>query len=73
MGRTWAGLSSYVDDERFRAVAHYLGIQKRDAAWWRDASMAYIQSFAKMPFPDGYSPKYPLDFYKSLPPGAAPD
>ena len=73
MGRTWAGLSSYVDDERYRAVADYLRIQKRDAVWWRDASMAYMQSFAKMPFPDGYQPKYPLDFYKSLPPGAAPD
>ena len=73
MGRTWAGLSRYVDDERFRAVTDYLGVQKRDAVWWRDASLAYIQSFAKMPFPDGYQPKYSLDFYKSLPPGAAPD
>jgi alpha-glucuronidase len=73
MRRTWAGLSGYVDDERFRTVADYLDVQKRDAVWWRDGSLAYMQSFAKLPFPDGYKPKYPLDFYKGLPPGAAPD
>lgn len=68
----WSGLQDKIDPERFRAVADDLTAQKRDAVWWRDAGMAYFQSYAHLPYADGYRPKYPLSYYKTLPHGAAP-
>lgn len=68
----WRSLRGLIDPERFNEVDDYLAIQKRDAVWWRDAGMAYFESYAHLPYPDGFKPKYPLSYYKSLPPGAAP-
>jgi alpha-glucuronidase len=53
-------------------VKQYLAMQHRGAVWFRDASLAYFQTFAKRPFANGYQPKYPLDYYKALPPNTAP-
>jgi alpha-glucuronidase len=72
MQKTWQGLKERIDDERFTAVTQYLVMQHRDAVWFRDASLAYFQTFAKRPFTGGYKPKYPLDYYKKLPPNTAP-
>jgi alpha-glucuronidase len=72
MQKTWQGLKDRIDDERFTAVTQYLVMQHRDAVWFRDASLAYFQTFAKRPFTGGYKPKYPLDYYKKLPPNTAP-
>jgi alpha-glucuronidase len=72
MQKQWATLRGKVDDERFTAVTQYLVMQHRDAVWFRDASLAYFQTFAKRPFTGGYKPKYPLDYYKNLPPNTAP-
>jgi alpha-glucuronidase len=72
MQKTWQGLKERIDDERFTAVTQYLVMQHRDAVWFRDASLAYFQTFAKRPFAGGYKPKYPLDYYKKLPPNTAP-
>jgi alpha-glucuronidase len=67
MRRTWASLRGQVDAERFNLTAQYLAIQEAEAKWWRDACLAYFQSFSKMPYPRGYAaPAHSLDYYKSL-------
>jgi alpha-glucuronidase len=64
---TWAGMKPYVDPERFAAVSANLGIQTREAKWWRDASIAYFQSKSGLPLPAGIAPpEHDLDYYKSL-------
>jgi alpha-glucuronidase len=67
MGGTWASLSPYVDPERHAQVADFLAIQKTEAQWWRDASIAYFQSFSKRPLPAGEAaPARSLEYYESL-------
>jgi alpha-glucuronidase len=67
MRKTWAGLSSYVDAERFAQVTAFLGRQESDAKWWRDASVAYWESFSKLPLPKGSpAPEHPLQYYKDI-------
>jgi alpha-glucuronidase len=72
MQTTWEGLKGKTDDERFMAVKQFLVMQHRDAVWFRDAGLAYFASFGKRPFANGYQPKYPLAYYQSLAPNAAP-
>ena len=67
MRRTWAAMAPYVDAERHAAVAADLAIQEREAQWWRDACIAYFQTFAKRPLPAGYAPPpHPLSYYQAL-------
>ena len=67
MRRTWAGLEPYVDAERFGQVSSFLAIQEREAQWWRDACIAYFQTFSKRPLPPGVTPPaHPLEYYQSL-------
>lgn len=67
MQQTWAAMKPYVDAQRFAAVSANLGIQAREAKWWRDASIAYFQSKSDLPLPAGIaSPEHDLDYYKSL-------
>jgi alpha-glucuronidase len=67
MRRTWETLQGKIDDERFRDVQTFLAIQEKEARWWRDASVAYFQSFSRMPIPEGYDPpEHPLDYYMKL-------
>ena len=67
MGKTWAELTPYVDPERHAQVADVLAIQREEAQWWRDASIAYFQTFAGMPLPAGEAPSaHSLDYYESL-------
>lgn len=67
MQATWAAMKPYVDPERFAAVSANLGIQAREAKWWRDASIAYFQSKSGLPLPAGIAPpEHDLDYYKSL-------
>ncbi|MDV6332175.1 alpha-glucuronidase family glycosyl hydrolase [Asticcacaulis sp. 201] len=67
MRRTWAGLSAYVDPQRFAAISANLAIQEREARWWRDASIAYFQSKSGLPLPAGIAaPTHDLDYYKGL-------
>ena len=56
MRRTWAGLERYVDAERFAQVSAFLAIQEQEAQWWRDACIAYFQTFSKRPLPAGFAP-----------------
>ncbi len=67
MRRNWAALRGRVDAERFNLTAQYLAIQEAEAQWWRDACLAYFQSFSKLPYAKGYAaPAHPLEYYKSL-------
>jgi alpha-glucuronidase len=56
MRRTWATLEPYVDSGRFAETSAFLGIQEKEARWWRDACIAYFQSRSKRPLPAGYAP-----------------
>ena len=63
----WKSLSGRIDDERFGQVEAFLSIQRREAQWWRDASIAYWQSVNGLPLPDGHAPPvHDLAFYKNL-------
>jgi alpha-glucuronidase len=67
MRRTWAAMAPYVDPERHVQVAAYLAIQENEAQWWRDACIAYFQTFSKRPLPAGYAaPPHPLEWYEKL-------
>jgi alpha-glucuronidase len=67
MRRSWDGLAAYVDPQRYAQVAAYLAIQEQEARWWRDASIAYFQSLAQRPLPEGFEPPaHPLQYYEAL-------
>ena len=67
MARTWQELAPFVDEERHAQVAAFLRIQQQEAQWWRDASIAYFQTFSKRPLPAGFAaPRHSLEYYKSL-------
>jgi alpha-glucuronidase len=67
MRDTWRSLDEFVDAERHEQTAAFLAIQEKEAQWWRDASIAYFQSFSRRPVPDGFEPPaHSLDYYKSL-------
>jgi len=67
MRATWAGLRSLIDEERYSQIATFLAIQEKEAKWWRDASIAYFQTFSKRPLPAGYEPPgRTLEEYKAL-------
>ena len=64
---TWAGLEGRVDVQRHAQVAAFLRIQRREAQWWRDASVAYFQSLSGKPLPAGEAaPPHSLAYYQSL-------
>ena len=67
MRKTWAAMAPYVDPERHAQVAAYLAIQEQEAQWWRDACIAYFQTFSQRPLPAGYAaPRHPLAYYEAL-------
>lgn len=66
MGATWATLSPYIDAQRHRAVADFLKIQRDEAQWWRDASLAYWSSVSGRALPAGHAaPPHPLAWYQA--------
>jgi len=67
MRHTWATLAGKIDGQRYREVSAFLGIQQKEAQWWRDASIAYFQSFSQRPLPAGYAPpEHDLRYYEEL-------
>jgi alpha-glucuronidase len=77
MRTTWAGLAGFVDPQRYAQVSAFLAIQEKEARWWRDASIAYFQTFSRRPLPAGYEPpEHDLQYYEALcfpyVPGIAP-
>jgi alpha-glucuronidase len=67
MRKTWDGLQRFVDPERYNETKAFLAIQEKEAKWWRDASIAYFETFSKRPLPAGYAePEHDLAYYESL-------
>ena len=67
MRETWDEVGPLVDAERREQVATFLRIQEKEARWWRDACVAYFQTFSQRPIPSGLPPpEHSLDYYKSL-------
>ena len=67
MKAEWLGLEKKIDPERFNHVSMLLGIQEKEAVWWRNACLLYFQTFSKMPIPSHYEqPDQTLEYYKSL-------
>ena len=67
MQATWASLAGQVDAPRHEQVTRFLQIQRNEAQWWRDASIAYFQTFSSLPLPAGEAPPaHPLEYYKAL-------
>ena len=67
MAATWARMRPYVDPQRFTLTTDFFRIQERDAKLWRDASIAYFQTFSGLPLPSGVAPpEHDLASYKSL-------
>ncbi|MET3711480.1 alpha-glucuronidase [Sphingomonas trueperi] len=63
----WAGLEGKVDARRWAEVRDFLAIQRQEAQWWRDASIAYWQSLSKRPLPAGHAaPPQPLSYYEAI-------
>ncbi len=66
MRKTWEQMAFFVDGERFEVVAKNLGIQEREAKWWRNAMLAYFQSKSGLAIPAGHPPlEHPLEYYES--------
>ena len=64
---TWDGLEGKIDPARHAQVAAFLAIQEQEAQWWRDASIAYFQTFSKRPLPAGEpAPPHSLAYYQAL-------
>jgi alpha-glucuronidase len=68
MRATWAAQTGRLDTERYEETRTFLGIQEREARWWRDASVLYFQTFSRQPIaPDGCGPPADtLDYYRSI-------
>ncbi len=67
MQATWDGLRGRVDAPRHQHVAAFLRIQRDEAQWWRDASVAYFQSINGLALPaDEAPPPHPLAYYQAL-------
>lgn len=62
---TWAQLAPFVDAERHEDVNGELAAQRREARWWRDASIAYWQSVNGLSLPVGMRPpEHTLEEYR---------
>jgi alpha-glucuronidase len=67
MQELWPVLEDRIDAERFTAVASLLGIQAREAAWWKNACLLYFQKFSNRPFPESIEPvEGNLDEFRAL-------
>lgn len=67
MRTSWESLKGKIDEERFEQVDMLLGIQEKEAKWWRDACLSYFQTFSGMDIPDGLEkPAHDLPYYESL-------
>ena len=63
----WRSIRASIDSVRFAEVDSFLTIQTHEARWWRDASLAYFQTFSRLAIPAGYEqPRHPLSFYRAL-------
>jgi len=67
MVKIWNSLESKIDSPRFNHVKMLLGIQEKEAVWWRNACLLYFQTFSKLPIPEGFEkPDKTLEYYMNL-------
>ncbi|GAB3709648.1 alpha-glucuronidase family glycosyl hydrolase [Spirosoma flavus] len=67
MQQQWAQVKPNVDPELFADVAGRLTTQYKEAIWWRDAWVLYLQPFARQPIPAPFKkPDRTLDDVKNL-------
>jgi alpha-glucuronidase len=67
MQATWRSLAGRIDAQRFEETRVFLGIQEREARWWRDASVLYFQTFSQLPVPPDYEkPEHDLQYYEAI-------
>ncbi|MBC3765981.1 alpha-glucuronidase family glycosyl hydrolase [Neptunicella marina] len=67
MQQQWQRVKNQIDPNQFHQVEMALGIQLKEAKWWRDACLAYFQTFSQRPIPEGFpKPVHDVDYYKSL-------
>lgn len=67
MQQAWQLCQSVIDAGRFRQVQQLLAIQAEEAVWWKDACLAFFQSFSKQPLPPGVvPPRHSLAYYQQL-------
>jgi alpha-glucuronidase len=67
MVSTWDKIEKYVDEQRFNEVKMLLGIQYKEAKWWRDACLLYFQQFSGKELPQGVEkPTQTLEYFQSL-------
>lgn len=67
MQQTWNSLKDFVDEERFRYVESLLGIQEKEAVWWRNSCLLYFQTFSGMPIPEDIEqPDKILEYYMGI-------
>lgn len=67
MQATWQTLAGRIDAERYEETRAFLAIQAQEAQWWRDASVLYFQTFARLPIADACGvPGQSLDHFLSI-------
>ena len=67
MEHTWSTLAPFVDPQRFEETSAQLSIERREAQWWRDASIAFFEGYSHRPVPTGHAePPHPASFYESI-------
>ena len=67
MRKTWSQAGALIDPERREEIAKFLAIQEKEAKWWRDACIAYFQTFSKKPLPAGVAaPEHTAKDYESI-------
>ena len=66
MQREWAGVKPAIDPALHADVTTRLLTQHREAIWWRDAWVLYLQTFARQPVPAPFKqPERTLDEVKA--------
>ena len=67
MQQQWLLVKPAVDSDLFADVAGRLTTQYKEAIWWRDAWVLYLQEYAKLPIPTPFKkPERTLDEVKQL-------
>ena len=67
MQRQWTAAKPYIDPELWNDVNERLMTQARDANWWREGGLLYVQQFSGMPIPDNVTPPvHTLDQLKGI-------
>lgn len=56
MQQQWELAKPDLDARVYADVAGRLKVQRREAIWWRDAWLLYLQTFARQPVPKGLTP-----------------